>query len=84
MNKLYNLIKNIKELAAANERDYDVMVKLDKKQKKNIMKLALDSKISNSNQTTIRTLVNEINRIAAAAEAAIVIRISNKAFKPKL
>lgn len=71
-----NLIKNIKELAAANERDYDVMVKLDKKQKKNIMKLALDSKISNNNQTTIRTLVNEINRIAAAAEAAIVIRIN--------
>lgn len=75
-NQTANLIKNIKELAAANERDYDVMAKLDKKQKKNIMKLALDSKISNNNQTTIRTLVNEINRIAAAAEAAIVIRIN--------
>lgn len=75
-NQTANLIKNIKELAAANKRDYDVMVKLDKKQKKNIMKLALDSKISNNNQTTIRTLVNEINRIAAAAEAAIVIRIN--------
>lgn len=75
-NQTANLIKNIKELAAANKRDYDVMVKLDKKQKKNIMKLALDSKISNNNQTTIRTLVNEINRIAAAAEAAIIIRIN--------
>ena len=75
-NQTANLIKNIKELAAANGRDYDVMVKLDKKQKKNIMKLALEAKISNNNQTTIQTLVNEINRIAAAAEAAIIIRIN--------
>jgi hypothetical protein len=75
-NQTANLIKNIKELAAANERDYDIMVKLDKKQKKNIMKLALEAKISDNNQTTIQALVNEINKIAAAAEAAIIIRIN--------
>lgn len=75
-NQTANLIKNIKELAEANGRNYDVMVKLDKKQKKNIMKLALEAKISDNNQTTIQTLVNEINRIAAAAEAAIVIRVN--------
>lgn len=75
-NRTSNLIKNIKDLAIANDRDYDTMAKLDKKHKRNIMKLALTSEISENNHTTIQTLVNEINKIAAAAEAAIIIRIN--------
>lgn len=76
--KTSSLIKNIRILTDNHKKVYAEMVKLDKIKKRNIEKIALEENFTNVDNTlsTVKNIVEEINLIAAATEAAIVRNIN--------
>lgn len=76
--KTSSLINNIEILTNDHKKVYAEMVKLDKIKKRNIEKIALEENFISIDNTlyTVKNIVEEINAIAAATEAAVVRNIN--------